>query len=112
TGRVRNVTALADGRLDADLELLGHGNFDLRVFPRGAEHAHAFDLALGPDNRQLLLARILAGLRQVRVLRELMSFAEQRLHMFLREMNVMRGNLDEKRLLLLGLEYFRDVRSA
>jgi hypothetical protein len=48
---------------------------------------------------QLLLAGVLAGLRKVGVLRELVALAEQRLDVLLREVNVMRRDLDEKRLL-------------
>src|SRR5215510_6364604 len=42
TGTVRNVTALTNGRVHAELELFGHRNFDLRVFARRAKDAHAF----------------------------------------------------------------------
>ena len=56
------------GRMHAELELLGHRDLDLRVFPRRPEHAHALDAALRPDERELLLAGILARLRQVGVL--------------------------------------------
>ena len=59
----------------------------------------------GPTMVDLLLARKLAGLRQVGVLRELMPRAEQRLDVLLREVGVMRGDLDEKRLLLLRLQH-------
>ena len=34
TGRVRNVAAFADTKLDAQLELLGHRDLDLGVFAR------------------------------------------------------------------------------
>ena len=37
------------------------------------------------------------GLRQIGVFRQLMALAEQRLDMFLREMDVMRRDLDEER---------------
>ena len=112
TGRVRDVAAFADGRMNAELELLGHGDLDLRVFARGPKHADALDAAFRPDNRQLFLAGILARLRKVGMLGELMSLAEQRLDMFLREMNMMRRDLDQKRLLLLRLQHTRDVRAA
>src|SRR5438270_1315859 len=42
-GGIGDVTALANGRLDAELELLGHRDFDLGVFARRPEHAHALD---------------------------------------------------------------------
>ena len=100
------------GRMHAELELLGHRDLDLRVFARRPEHAHALDPALRPDDGELLLAGILAGLREVGVLRELMPLAEQRLDVLLREVDVMRRNLDEKRLLLLRLEHLRDVGAA
>jgi len=38
-----------------------------------------------------------------------MARAEQRLNIFLSEVNMMRRHLDEKRLLLLGLQHARDV---
>jgi len=47
-GGVRNVAALADRRMHPKLELLGHRDLDLRVFPRRAEHAHALDAAFRP----------------------------------------------------------------
>ena len=65
-----------------------------------------------PDDRELLLAGKLAGLRKVGVFRELMARAEQRLDVLLREVNVMRRHLDEKRLLLLRLQRARDVGAA
>ena len=78
----------------------------------GPEHADALDAALRPDDGELFLAGILAGLREVGVFGQLMARAEQRLDVLLREMNVMRGNLDEKRLLLLRLQHARDVGAA
>ena len=111
-GRVGDVAALADRRMHAELELLGHRDLDLRVFPRRPEHAHAFDAAFRPDDGELFLAGILAGLRKVGVFGELMPLAEQRLDVFLREVNVMRRNFDEKRLLLLRFQHARDVGAA
>ena len=58
----------------------------------------------GPTIVELFLAGVLAGLRKVGVFGELMSLAEQRLDVFLREMDVMCRNLDEKRLLLLRFQ--------
>ena len=98
--------------MNAELELLGHRDLDLRVLSGRPENADALDAALRSDNRQLFLAGILAGLRKVGVFGELMSLAEQRLDVFLREMNVMRRNLDEKRLLLLRFQHARDVGAA
>ena len=66
----------------------------------------------GPTMRELFLAGILAGLREVGVLGELMARAEQRLDVLLREVDVMRRDLDEKRLLLLRLQHARDVGAA
>jgi hypothetical protein len=43
---------------------------------------------------------------------ELMAFAEQRFHVFLREMNVVCRDLHQKRLLSLRLQHARDVRAA
>ena len=43
---------------------------------------------------------------------ELMSLTKQCLDVFLREMDVMRRNFNEKGLLLLRLQYARDVRAA
>src|SRR6266576_1479372 len=87
-------------------------DLDLRVFARRAEHADTFDATLRANDGKLFLARILAGLREVGVFGELVSFAEQRLDVFLREMDVMRRDLDEKWLLLLRLERSSDVRTA
>ena len=72
---------------------------------RRPEHAHALDAALRPDDGELLLAGKLAGLREVGVLGELMPRAEQRLDVLLREVDVMRRDFDEERLLLLRLEH-------
>jgi hypothetical protein len=60
----------------------------------------------------LFLAGILTRLRKVGVFGELMSFAEQGLDVLLRKMNVVCGDLDKKRLLLLRLQDTRDVRAA
>jgi hypothetical protein len=111
-GCVRDVAALADGRVHSELELFGHRDFNLRVFARRAEHAHTLNAALRPHDSKLLLAGILAGLRKVGVLGELVALAEQRLDMLLREVNVMRRDLDEKGLLFLSFEHVHDVRSA
>ena len=46
------------------------------------------------------------------VVGELMSLAEQCLDVLLRKMNVVCGNLDEKRLLLLRFQHPRDVGAA
>ena len=48
--------------MNAQLELFGHRDLDLRVFAGGAQHADAFDSALGAGDGQLFLAGILAGL--------------------------------------------------
>ena len=61
-GRVLQVAGLADGRVDAELELLGHGDFNLRGFAGRSENAHPFDSTSGADERHLLLAGVLAGL--------------------------------------------------
>src|SRR6188472_2692581 len=77
TRRVRNVAAFADRRMNAQLELLGHRDLDLRVFARGPKDADPFNATFRSDNRQLLLAGVLARLRKVGVFSELMSLAEQ-----------------------------------
>ena len=98
--------------MNAQLELLGHRDLDLRVFARRPKDADALDATFRSDNRQLLLAGVLAGLREVGVFGELMPLAEQRLDVFLGEMDVVCRNFDEKRLLLLRFEDARDVRAA
>ena len=98
--------------MHAELELLGHGDLDLRRLAHRAEHAHALDAALRPDEGDLLLAGELAGLGEVGVLRELVARAVQRLDVLLGEMDVMRRDLDQKRLLLLRGEDAGDVRAA
>ena len=62
TGRVRDVAAFADRRMNAQLELLGHRDLDLRVFARGPKDADALNATFRSDNRQLLLTGVLAGL--------------------------------------------------
>jgi len=69
TGRVGNVAALAHRRMHPQLELLGHRDFDLRVFARGSEHANAFNSTFRSNDSELLLAGVLAGLREVGVFR-------------------------------------------
>ena len=98
--------------MNAQLELLGHRDLDLRVFARGPKDADALNTTFWSDNRQLLLARVLAGLRKVRVFGELMSLAEQRLDVFLREMDVVCRNFDEKRLLFLRFHDTRELPAA
>ena len=56
-GRVRDVAALADGRMNAELELLGHRDLDLRVFARGPEHADALDATFRSDDRRVVPCR-------------------------------------------------------
>src|SRR5436190_14681231 len=85
-----DIAALADGWMHAEFELFGHRNFDLSDLACWTEHANAFDAAFGTDDGELLFAGVLAGLRQIRVFGQLMALAEQRLDMFLREVNVMR----------------------
>ena len=67
--RVYDVAAFADGRMNPELELLGHGDLDLRVFPRRPKNADALNATFRTDNRQLLLAGVLAGLREIGVFR-------------------------------------------
>src|SRR5262249_55782946 len=98
TGRIGDVAAFAYWRMNAELELLGHRDLDLRVFARGSENTHAFDATFRSDDRELLFASILTGLRKIRVFGELMSLAEQRLNVILGEVNVVGRDLDQKRL--------------
>ena len=65
TRRTFDVARLADRRLNPQLELLGHRDLDLRIFPRRAEHTHAFDPSFRADDRELFLARELSRLRKV-----------------------------------------------
>jgi len=62
TGRVCNVTAFADRRMNAQLELLGHRDLDLRVFARGPKDADALNATFRSDDRELFLTSILTGL--------------------------------------------------
>src|SRR5262245_66118824 len=55
TGCVRDVAALSNGGMHPELELLGHGDLDLRVFSRRPEHTDPLDAALRPDNVELFL---------------------------------------------------------
>src|SRR5262249_29718966 len=56
TGRIGDVAAFAYWRMNAELELLGHRDLDLRVFARGSENTHAFDATFRSDDRELLFA--------------------------------------------------------
>ena len=107
-----NVAAFTDRRMNAELELLGHRDLDLRVFACRAQDANALNATFRSNNSELLFTGILTGLRKIGVLGESMSLAEQCLDVFLRKMNVMCRNLDEKRLLLLRLQNARDIRTA
>ena len=78
-GRICNITAFADGWINAEFELLGHRDLDLRVFARGSKNADALHATFRSDDRELFLTGILAWLREVGVFGELMSLAEQRL---------------------------------
>jgi hypothetical protein len=66
-GRACKVAGLADRRLDAELELLGHRDLDLGFLARRTEHADVGDAPLGADQMDLLGAGELAGLRQAHV---------------------------------------------
>src|SRR6185369_15150785 len=70
-GRAFDIAGLTNGRMNAELKLLGHGDLDLRGFAGRAEDPHALDAALGADNGELLLARVLSRLREVGMLCEL-----------------------------------------
>ena len=102
-GRVLEVAGLADGRMDAELELLGHRDLHLRGLARRPQHAHAFDAALRPDDGELFLAGKLAGLREVALRGELVARAEERLDVLLAQMDVVGGDLDRERLAAAGL---------
>jgi hypothetical protein len=91
------VAGLADRRLDADLELLGHGDLDLGFLARRAEHADVGDAPLGADQVDLLGAGELAGLRQFVFRRQLVAGAEQRFDVGLRQVHVVGRDLDRDR---------------
>src|SRR4051812_26313484 len=86
---IGNIAALSNRRMHAELELLGHRNFHLRIFPCRAKDADPFDPAFRSHNRELLLARILARLREISMPGKLVAFAEKRLDVLLREMDMM-----------------------
>src|SRR4029077_2514862 len=109
---IRNVAAFTDRRMNAEFELLGHRDLHLRVFAHRSKDANAVNATFWSNNSKLLLTGILTGLRKIGVLGELMSLAEQCLDVLLRKMNVVCGNLDEKRLLLLRLQNACDIRTA
>src|SRR4029453_16444243 len=94
TGRVGDVAALTHRRGDAPPELLGSFDFDFWVLGGRAKHSNALNATLRSDNRELLLAGKLPGLREVGVPDELVPLAEQRLDVLLRQVNVMRRHLD------------------
>ena len=60
--RAFDVTRFPDRRMNAELELLGHRDLNLRGFAGRAKHAHAFDAAFWADDGELFLAGVLAGL--------------------------------------------------
>ena len=62
---IPEIARVADGRMDAEFVLLGHGNLHLGCFACRAEDADPIDTALGSDERYLLLAGKLSGLREV-----------------------------------------------
>src|SRR5688572_12083242 len=71
--RTFDVAGFTDGRLQPKLELLGHRDLDLGVFTRRPEDAHPFDPPFWTNDRELLLAGELAGLREIRGFSELMA---------------------------------------
>ena len=62
TGRIRNVAAFADRRMNAKLELFSHRDLDLRVFARRAKDANTFNATFRPHDRELFLASVLTRL--------------------------------------------------
>ena len=72
----------------------------------------ALDAAFGPDDRELLLTRIRAGLREVAVPGQLMACTKQGLDVLLREVNMMRGDFDEKRVASVRFRYAFEVGTA
>ena len=87
----RNLSRPAE---EADPELFGERYLDLPDPAGRTGNAHALDTALRAGDRKLLFAHKPTGLRQVRVLRELMPLPEQRLHVLLPEVDVMRRDLN------------------
>src|SRR5262249_18705474 len=61
TGRIRDVSAFADGRMNAELELFGHCDLDLCVFAHGSKNANTLNPTFRPNNRKLFLTGILTG---------------------------------------------------
>jgi hypothetical protein len=97
------IAGLADRRLDAELELLGHGDLDLGFLARRAEHADVGDAPLGADQMDLLGAGELAGLGQFVFRRQLMAGAEQRFDIGLRQVHVVGRDFDRDRRVFFGL---------
>src|SRR5271157_261303 len=108
-GRVFQVARFADGRVDAELELLGHGDFHLRLLAHGPEHAHALHASLGADKVYRFFARELARLGQLVLRRERAALAEQRLHVLRRQVHMVRRHLDGHGRALLRLQDVADV---
>src|SRR5690242_18353317 len=77
TGSVRDIATLANRRMDAELELLGHRDLNLRIFARGTENPDALDSTFWSDDGQLFLAGVLAGLGEIGVFRELVAWTEE-----------------------------------
>ena len=96
-GGAGKVPGLADWRLDAELELLGHGDLDLSLLARRAEDPNFGNATLGTDQMNLLFAGELAWLGEFMHWRQLVAGAEQLFDISLREMYVVGGDLDRDR---------------
>src|ERR1044071_8838938 len=112
TRSVRDVAALANRRMNSELELLGHGTLDLGIFASRSQDPNALDSAFWSDDGKLFLAGVLARLRKVGLFRQLVTWTEERFDVFLGEMNVMRRDLDQEGSLLLRLQRPHDVGPA
>ena len=79
------------------LELLGHRDFDLRRLPHRAEDAHVVHHAFRTHQAHAFFTRELARLRELLQGREFVAGAEQSFDVLLRQVDVMRGDLDWNR---------------
>jgi hypothetical protein len=96
-GRIGEIAGLANRRLHAELELLGHGDLDLGLLAGRTEHAHIGDAPLGPDQIHLFGAGELARLGQLVLRRQLVAWAEQLVHIGLGQVHVVGRDLDGNR---------------
>ena len=83
-----DVAALTDGSVHADGAGVGQAQLDLGCAAGGAQNGHVLQRTLGANDGAALHAGVLTGLAQLLAGSQLMTCAEESLHVLLAQMDV------------------------